>query len=270
MMDKIELNNPADNKSIKKSTLRFIFSKTISKIINSNIKSAVTYFYASGLNYLNERNRKNNFYCNVCNKKTPYFPHKPNKTNISYYSRCPNCDSRKRHRGLMQIYKNELKQFDQKTKILHFAPEQVFYDLLSDYAYTTTDKYMAGVDLKLDLDNMDNKYYNSFDLILCNHVLEHIRDDEKALSSICNLLKSNGKFILSIPGDWEMDKTVEYEEVDWNGHYRNYGLDIINKLKNHFDEVKSIDTYIFNNDFDLELGLTKNFDLIFICEKIST
>ena len=81
-----------------------------------------------------------------------YFLHKVNGLNVTYQSICPNCDSRKRHRGLFEIYKNLLENFSNKNKILHFAPEAVFSNLFKDYHYVTSDLYMDNVDLRIDLE----------------------------------------------------------------------------------------------------------------------
>ena len=88
-----------------------------------------------------------------------------------------------RHRLLWLFLKNETDFFIAKRKVLHFAPEQAFYKRfreMSNLEYVTTDLNSPLADVKADICNLPFED-NSFDLIFCNHVLEHIPDDTKAM-----------------------------------------------------------------------------------------
>ena len=76
-------------------------------------------------------------------------------------------------------------------KVLHFAPEQAFYKLfrnLKNIEYTTTDLFSPLADVKADICNLPFED-NSYDIIFCNHVLEHIPDDTKAMQELYRVLK---------------------------------------------------------------------------------
>src|SRR5690606_2118102 len=88
----------------------------------------------------------------------------------------PSTLSLERHRLLWLYLKNETSFFSEPLIVLHFAPEQAFYQRfksLSNIDYTTTDLNSPLADVKADICNLPFES-NSYDVILCNHVLEHI------------------------------------------------------------------------------------------------
>ena len=128
-------------------------------------------------------------------------------------------------------------------KVLHFAPEQAFYKLFRNQKnldYTTTDLFSPLADVKADICDLpfeDNQY----GVILCNHVLEHIPDDTKAMQELYRVLKPGGMAILQIPQDLSRattfaDDTItdQKERAKIFGQYdhvRIYGRDYFNKLR---------------------------------------
>ena len=151
-------------------------------------------------------------------------------------------------------------------KILHFAPEPVFYKLFQPFEYLTADLELVDVDIQLDIQNIDYES-DSFDLILCNHVLEHIANDYKALKELYRILKHSGIAIITVPGNWCSEKIIEYDCPDGNGHYRDYGLNFISVLQNIFTVIECIDLYKYNEIYHLPIGLTPQHDLSFLCQK---
>ena len=98
----------------------------------------------------------------------------------------PSTFSLERHRLLWLYLKNETDFFTAPKKVLHFAPEQAFYKLFrnqKNLEYLTTDLNSPLADVKADICNLPFKN-NEFDVILCNHVLEHIPDDTKAIQEL--------------------------------------------------------------------------------------
>ena len=243
-MDKTTKNNPAAFQKVSPSRFLKIIKDTVQKVINGQNKAAINIFRAELLNYFNKLKRKNQFYCNLCKCESPFFLHTANENRILFNSICPNCNSRKRHRGLNELYKNILTEFD-SPKILHFAPEPVFYKLFQNIDYES----------------------DSFDLILCNHVLEHVPNDYKALKELYRILKHSGIAIITVPGNWCIEKIIEYDYPDGNGHYRDYGLNFISVLDNIFTAIECIDLYKYNDIYHLALGLTPQHDLAFLCRK---
>ena len=264
-MQKTTKNNPASFQKVVPKTFLMLVKKMIRKVQDGNIRSAKNFIISETLNYSNYFRVKNNYFCNLCKQNSSYFLHTSNEKRVLYNSVCPNCSSRKRHRGLYEIYKNILADLN-SPKILHFAPEPVFYKLFQSFEYLTADLDLKDVDLHLDIQNIDYKS-NSFDLILCNHVLEHVLDDKKALKELYRLLKPSGITIITVPGDWGRDKTIEYEFPDGNGHYRDYGLNFIDLLDAIFNTIEYIDLYKYNSIYNLPIGLTLKHDLAFLCYK---
>ena len=263
--NKTTKDNPAAFQKVQPITLLMILKKTARKLISYQLKAAINFFKSELLNYFCKYKIKNKFYCNLCKFETPFFLNTANEKKILYNSICPNCSSRKRHRGLYEIYKNILKKTN-SPRILHFAPEPVFYNLFKSLQYITADLELTDVDLKLDIEKIDH-VSNSFDIILCNHVLEHVSDDNKALKELYRLLAPSGTAIITVPGVWERNDIIKYEKPNGNGHHRDYGLEFINILDQIFNTVKSIDLYQYNNVYKLSIGLTPNHDLVFLCKK---
>ena len=155
----------------------------------------------------------------------------------------PSTLSLERHRLLWLYLQNETDFFTAPKKVLHFAPEQAFYKLFKNQAnldYTTTDLFSPLADVKADICNLpfaDNLY----DIILCNHVLEHIADDTKAMQELFRVLKPGGMGIFQIPQD--LNRTTTFSDdtiVDQKerakifgqyDHVRIYGRDYFDKLR---------------------------------------
>ncbi len=129
-------------------------------------------------------------------------------------------------------------------KVLHFAPEQEFYKRFkkqTNIDYTTTDLLSPLADVKADICNLPFED-NAYDIIFCNHVLEHIPDDTKAMQELYRVLKPTGMGIFQIPQDlsrattFSDDTIVDQKErakiFGQYDHVRVYGRDYFDKLRN--------------------------------------
>lgn len=174
----------------------------------------------------------------------------------------PSTLSLERHRLLWLYLKNETDFFTAKKKVLHFAPEQAFYKRfrsLKHLDYTTTDLLSPLADVKADICNLPFED-NSYDVILCNHVLEHIPDDTKAMQELYRVLKVGGMGVFQIPQDLNRKDTFEDDSItDKNerakifgqyDHVRIYGRDYFNKLRSMGFKVEEVD---YTNDIDSEM-----------------
>ncbi|WP_400074159.1 class I SAM-dependent methyltransferase [Zobellia russellii] len=161
--------------------------------------------------------------------------------------------SLERHRLLWLYLKNETNFFTKRLKVLHFAPEQAFYKRfrkLKNLEYITTDLLSPLADVKADICNLPFED-NSFDVILCNHVLEHIPDDTKAMQELYRVLKKDGWAILQIPQDLERKTTFEDDSITDKkertkifgqyDHVRIYGWDYFEKLRSIGFIVEEVD-----------------------------
>ena len=183
---------------------------------------------------------------------------------------CPGTLSLERHR-LLWLYLNSNSNIEsQFLNVLHVAPEQVFFKKFKkfkNWTYTTTDLNSPLADIKADLCNLPFKD-ETYDLILCNHVLEHIIDDIKAMKEIYRVLKKGGKAILQVPLDMEKEKSYEDHTIinpkDRSKHFgqydhvRIYGMDFFKKLSNIGFRYEKIDFTSKLSDQDIiKYGLIK-------------
>ncbi|MDP5082366.1 MAG: class I SAM-dependent methyltransferase [Winogradskyella sp.] len=173
----------------------------------------------------------------------------------------PSTLSLERHRLLWLYLKNETDFFSadtetssaQRKRVLHFAPEQCFlkrFRNLKHIDYTTTDLESPIADVKADICNLPFED-DSYDVIFCNHVLEHIPDDTKAMQELYRVLKSGGYGIFQIPQDLSKAKTFEDNTIldrkerakifGQYDHVRVYGRDYFDKLRRIGFKVEEVD-----------------------------
>ena len=165
----------------------------------------------------------------------------------------PSTLSLERHRLLWLYLKNETNFFSAEKSVLHFAPEQCFlkrFKNLKNLKYTTTDLLSPIADVKADICNLPFQD-NEFDVILCNHVLEHIPDDTKAMQELYRVLKVGGYGVFQIPQDLKRDRTFEDDTITDKkerakifgqyDHVRIYGRDYFEKLRSIGFNVEEVD-----------------------------
>ncbi|WP_339631859.1 class I SAM-dependent methyltransferase [Bizionia echini] len=165
----------------------------------------------------------------------------------------PSTLSLERHRLLWLYLQNDTDFFTAKKNVLHFAPEQCFlkrFQKLNNLNYTTTDLESPIADVKADICNLPFED-NSYDIILCNHVLEHIPDDKKAMKELYRVMKPGGYGIFQIPQDLNRETTFEDDSITDKkeraaifgqyDHVRIYGRDYFDKLRNIGFKVKEMD-----------------------------
>lgn len=191
----------------------------------------------------------------------------------------PSTLSLERHRLLWLYLKNETPFFTKPLKVLHFAPEQAFYKRFrnqKNLEYITTDLYSPLADVKADICNLPFKD-NSFDMVLCNHVLEHISDDTKAMKELYRVLKPGGVGIFQIPQDLNRSITFEDNSITdpkertaifgQYDHVRIYGKDYFDKLRSIGFRVEEIDyTHTIPADLVKKYCLAKG-EILPVCYK---
>lgn len=191
----------------------------------------------------------------------------------------PSTLSLERHRLLWLYLQRETDFFTAPKKVLHFAPEQAFYKRFRNQKnldYTTTDLESPLADVKADICNLPFED-NAFDVVLCNHVLEHIPDDRLAMQELYRVLKPGGMGIFQIPQDTNRAETFEDNSIvdkkertrifGQYDHVRIYGRDYFDILASVGFRVTPID--YTQNFTDQELtcyGLAKG-ELIPVCYK---
>lgn len=181
--------------------------------------------------------------CPVCGGKfRKFLPYGYTKATGRDNCLCPKCLSLERHRLMWLFLNRETKFFSENLKVLHIAPEQCFYKrfkAITNLDYTTADLESPIADVHFDVQEIPFAQ-ESYDVVICNHVLEHVTNDAKAMSEIYRVLKPNGFAILQVPMDTDNPNTMEdpnvtdpkereklYRQKD---HVRLYGLDYSDRL----------------------------------------
>jgi len=163
--------------------------------------------------------------------------------NVRKNALSPSTYSLERHRMLWLYLKNETDIFTKKIRLLHFAPEPAFHKIFkncNNISYDTIDLNSPLAEIKADICDLPIEN-DTYDYILCNHVLEHIDDDIKAMSELYRVLKKGGIGIFQIPIDVERKNTFEDPSITspkqrnkifgQYDHVRIYGMDYFDRLK---------------------------------------
>ena len=206
-----------------------------------------------------------------------FLPYGYNKIRNNVLS--PSTYSLERHRLLWLYLKNETSFFKAKLKVLHFAPESALmnqFKKLKNLSYDTVDLNSPIADIKADICDLPF-LDNSYDFILCNHVLEHIIDDNKAMRELYRVLKKNGIGIFQVPIDYNRDTTFEDFSVTNKkernrlfgqyDHVRIYGLDFFDRLQKAGFSVERFEyTSKLSKEDTIKFCLPKK-EIIPICRK---
>lgn len=191
----------------------------------------------------------------------------------------PGTLSLERHRLLWLYLQRETDFFSAKRRLLHFAPEQAFYQRfkkMPQLDYVTTDLHSPLADVKADICQLPFED-NSFDMILCNHVLEHIPDDQKAMQELYRVLRPGGLGIFQIPQDRSRATTFQDDSITdpkeraaifgQYDHVRVYGMDYFDRLTQVGFQVKAVDyTAQFSEEEIQKYGLAAG-ELLPVCSK---
>lgn len=162
---------------------------------------------------------------------------------------CPECGSHDRERLVFVYLKYVAKIFVRPDiSILHIAPEPRIATIIRrcrNITYRCGDLFAEGYSYPAYVENMDVRHLpfdeGHFDIIICNHVLEHIPDDMRAMDEIHRVLKADGLAILQVPISYKIDRTLEdfsiidpQERLQHFGqadHCRIYGADYFDRLR---------------------------------------
>lgn len=240
------------------SRIKRIILQIVPKHVLFNYEYSLRYFY-----YLLYKGNK--FQCNVCESKLSKFVLLENDR------LCPRCGSIERNRRLWKILNNGF--LHEKIKILDFSPSRCIYRSLKDNPnYVSSDlsgDFLAKV--AYDITSIDSKN-NSFDLIICYHILEHIDDDIKGMQEVFRVLKNGGKCLIQTPfkpgeifEDYSITSPSEREkyfgQID---HVRIYSIE---GLKKRLESVGfEVNIQHYTSKFENLHGFSKD-ETVLICEK---
>jgi SAM-dependent methyltransferase len=173
---------------------------------------------------------------------------------------CPICMSIERHRLACLFFEKKTNLFEQGSKkLLHIAPEEALrtrFKAIRDLDYLSADLEATDAMVKMDITNIQFPD-NSFNVIFCSHVLEHVLEDRKAMREFYRVLTEGGWLVVIVP-DFS-DKTFEDSNVTspeerekvfgQRDHVRIYGQDFRERLCEAGFEVEVITVK------DLDLGI---------------
>ena len=156
---------------------------------------------------------------------------------------CPNCLALERHRIIWLYLKNKTNFFTDELKVLHVAPEHCFierFERLPNIDYITADMESPLAKVHMDVHNIPFED-GTFDVVFCNHVLEHVEDDVKVLKEFYRVLKKDGWAILISPINKNLESTYEDPTISdpkerekafgQSDHVRMYGRDYKHRLE---------------------------------------
>lgn len=232
------------------------------------------------LEWLKIKYAGNKVICACCNSKFREFAPFGETKRMNAW--CPNCESLERHRLLWMFFEKETNLYTASIKLLHIAPETVFFHRIKkqpniDYhpcdifpgLYPAGTKYLDILNHQLPDD--------SFDVIICNHVFQYIEEDRRAMKSLYKLMKPGGWGIMQVPINTA--KQVTYEDPDITDplerekafglkeHVRYYSFDYPERLREAGFRVNVNDyTKKFSDDEIFKYGFYKG-DAIYYCTK---
>lgn len=211
----------------------------------------------------------NNVECPVCEKQfkkfLPYGYNEYQRENVL----CPYDLTLERHRLMWVYLKTKSNFFTDDLKVMHIAPEQCFYKLFRNQKnidYTTGDLESPLADLHFDLHKIpleDNQY----DVIFCNHVMEHVENDVQCMQELLRIMKPGGWGIFQVPIDRTRNTTYEDASITdpkerekhfWQyDHVRLYGTNYPDVLRSAGFEVEE---YNYKTELDSETYEKYRFD----------
>lgn len=237
----------------------------------------------------------NRFCCPVCQSHTTYF--KPMSAdmvaklaahdyahpffltetlNFNAYM-CPLCGASDRER-LYALYLRERLQVG-SWNLLDFAPSRAFSSVLKrmpGISYRSADLYDPRADDKVDI-TAQPYADESFDIFICSHVLEHVRDDKKALSELYRILRPGGFGIVMVPLVDGIEQTLESpfvvtgaERWKWYGqddHVRQYAKgDFIRRIEGAGFTVRQLGQDYFGQSKFEDHGIHSR-SVLYVAEK---
>ena len=189
-------------------------------------------------------------YCPVCRGRIRRF--KPSGFILRQEARCAVCNSLERHRLAWIFFQDYTDLFNNLPKrMLHIAPEEEFSRLLKNVPglqYVSADLADPRAMVKVDITSLSFPD-GVFDVVYCSHVLEHVRDDRKAMRELQRVMKPSGWGVVLVPitsGETlendpsvtsDEDRTRIYGQPD---HVRLYGRDFSTRLQEEGFSVREV------------------------------
>jgi len=218
-------------KTIIAFLIRFVPRKYLQRVAGVGMKVTALFY------------RGNAVQCPVCSSQFRIFlPY--GRINPRSNALCPTCLSLERHRLIWLYLSEKTNFFKSKLHVLHIAPEACFinrFEKIHGDQYITADIESPLAKVKMDIHQIPFEA-NTFDVVLCNHVLEHVQDDIQAMREIYRVLKPGGFSIQQVPffnpvaettfEDNSITDPREREKIfGQDDHVRKYGKDYAARME---------------------------------------
>lgn len=189
--------------------------------------------------------------CNICGgilfKEGPF----GRKTKTGKLPACSHCGSLERHRLIRRVWDCFPLETLNYKQVLQFSSEP-----------TVEEKWFGGFEVSvyghsnsLDLQEIERDNC-SYDIVICNHVLEHVEKDCQAFCEILRILKPTGFLQFSVPNPKEHIETKDwgYPRPEIHDHFRVYGRDLMLRFTGarpgaHMLEINATDDVTGVSDF---------------------
>lgn len=221
--------------------------------------------------------RGQGLFCPVCEREARAF--------VSYgrtprpNARCPHCLALERHRLAWLYWTTRSDLFDGRPKrVLHIAPEAAFRPRLARRlgdGYLTADLAAPHVMERMDVTRIQHAP-ESFDVILCSHVLEHVPDDRRAMAELHRVLKRGGWALIQVPVISDVtfedpsivDPAERLRVYGQEDHVRRYGPDVAGRLRDAGFRVDVVYPADLASPAEIQrMALTGAVGELFICTK---
>lgn len=191
---------------------------------------------------------------------------------------CPNCRSLERHRLIWLYLNRNTDLFDSRSKkLLHIAPELQLSRLFKAHSqidYLSADLSSPRAMVKMDITDIQYPA-DTFDVVYCSHVLEHVPDDRKAMREFYRVLKPGGWAILLVPitvkETFEDPSVTSPEERErlfgQHDHVRRYGRDYVDRLREAGFTVTEDDFASRFNEKEARRYGVRRHDIVYLCGK---
>lgn len=232
------------------------------------------------------------YYCVLCRKKISEFyagglkvtegillDHSVIGAGVRKHCICPNCGSRDRTRWVYKVLDDHTNVFKTKCNVLHFAPDaqlQQYFEQNKNCKYISADIEEGKASIIADITNIPLPD-NSIDYVIANHVLEHVKNECRAIEELKRITKLSGEIILSFPICMDLKTIEEKDLIDDEGrikmfgqrdHVRIYGYDFRERLEKY---GLIVDTYSPRDYMDEKTSDYYGFireDIVIICRKL--
>lgn len=165
--------------------------------------------------------------CNVCGG-THFEPGPAGRLGrLGAPPRCVRCRSLERHRQVRRVYGCLDAGWLKRLAVLQLSPDVgVDQRWFRRYQLSCYDG-----DNHLDLEAIDRPS-ESYDLVICNHVLEHVADDRRGYRELLRITRPQGFVQITVPSPHTLERTVDwgYPRAESNDHYRGYGRDLLQRF----------------------------------------